>query len=379
MKRAIQIGAGNIGRGFIAALLHNSGYHVVFADIAENIINEINTKKHYTINVQDLQTQTITIDTISGVLSSSEDFIQEITQAEIITTAVGAKILEKIAPAIAKGIKARKTAGITQPLNIIACENAVSAGTLLKNAVMSHLNEDESTYAEKVVGFPNCSVDRIVPPARHENLLDVSVEEFYEWNVEKAGFRGDIPHIEGMNISDNLSAYIERKLFTLNTGHAITAYLGLIKGYSFVDESIADTEIENIVINAMKESGNGLIDKFAFDKKQHYAYIEKIIKRFKNPYLKDELKRVGREPIRKLSPMERFVKPLQTAREYNHSVEHLILGMGAALHYRCETDAQSIELQKLLQEMGVIATVQKISEITDNSLLTQIEKAYHQF
>lgn len=125
------------------------------------------------------------------------------------------------------------------------------------------------------------------------HLLDVTVESFFEWNVEKSGFRIDIPKIEGMNLADNLLAYIERKLFTLNTGHAITAYLGVIKNFPTIDKSIADFEVENIVRSAMQESGDGLIEKFSFDKDEHYKYIGKILNRFKNPYLNDDIKRVG--------------------------------------------------------------------------------------
>ena len=50
----------------------------------------------------------------------------------------------------------------------------------------------------------------------------------------------------------------------------------------------------------MIESGKGLIAKYNFDEEAHYKYINKIIDRFKNPYLKDDVARVGREPLRKL-------------------------------------------------------------------------------
>ena len=41
---------------------------------------------------------------------------------------------------------------------------------------------EEKAYADKYVGFPDCSVDRIVPPVRLDNPIDVVVENYYEWN-----------------------------------------------------------------------------------------------------------------------------------------------------------------------------------------------------
>lgn len=108
MKKAIQFGAGNIGRGFIGSLLVKSGYHVVFADVNEEILNSINKDKKYTIHIRDVECIDEVIDNISAVSSIKEEIIDEIVQAEIITTAVGPLVLTKIASTIAKGIKARK-------------------------------------------------------------------------------------------------------------------------------------------------------------------------------------------------------------------------------------------------------------------------------
>lgn len=57
MKKAIQFGAGNIGRGFIGGLLSKAGYHVVFADVNQEIIDKINEDKKYTIFVKDSRKQ----------------------------------------------------------------------------------------------------------------------------------------------------------------------------------------------------------------------------------------------------------------------------------------------------------------------------------
>lgn len=376
MKTAIQFGAGNIGRGFIGMLLSQAGYHVTYADVNTAVVDKINADGAYTVHVMDVTCEDVPITNISAINSTTPEMVDAIADADLITTAVGLVILPRIAPTIAQGIAKRKVNGCTEALNIIACENAIRASSQLKEAVYNALNDEEKAYCDQYIGFPDCSVDRIVPPVKSENFIDVVVENYYEWNVEKASFKGEIPQITGMNLADNLMAYIERKLFTLNTGHAITAYLGTLKGLKTIDEAIADEKIYAIVHAAMKESGDGLIRKHGFDTEAHYHYIDKIIGRFKNPYLKDDVTRVGREPLRKLSPTDRLTKPMMTAYGYGLPVDHLILGMGAALHYNNSEDAQSVELQGKLKEKGLLDAVKEITGITDADLLARIIGAY---
>ena len=377
MKKAIQFGAGNIGRGFIGSLLSKAGYHVVFADVNTEIIDKINKDKEYTIHVMDTVCSEEKVNDISGVISINNEIYKEIVEAEIITTAVGPVVFPRIAPTIAKGIALRKENGVKNYLNIIACENAIKASSQLEEEVKKYLTKDEVDYLEEFVGFPNCSVDRIVPPVKSENILDVVVENYYEWNVEEKAFKGEIPKIEGMNLVDNLMAYIERKLFTLNTGHAITAYFGYLKGYETIEESIKDEVIYDFVKKAMIESGKGLIAKYNFDEEAHYKYINKIIDRFKNPYLKDDVARVGREPLRKLNENDRLIKPLITARGFNINTDNLLLGVGAALHYDNKEDAQSVQLQSLINEKGIKESLAEISKISgDTDVLDKVEKYY---
>ena len=379
MKRAIQFGAGNIGRGFIGALLSKSGYHVVFADVNEEIISKINEDKCYTIHIMDVECKDEKVENISGVISTSDEILEEIRTSDIITTAVGPVVLPRIASTIANGIKLRKITGVTSYLNIVACENAIKASSQLEEEVKKYLNEEEIAYLNEYVGFPNCSVDRIVPPVKSENILDVVVENFYEWNVEEKAFKGEIPKIYGMNLADNLMAYIERKLFTLNTGHAITAYFGYLKGYNTVDESIKDEVIHDLVKKAMIERGQGLIAKYNFDKEEHFKYIDKIIGRFKNPYLKDDVARVGREPLRKLNENDRLIKPLMTAKSFNLDIDNLLLGVGAALNYNNEEDSQSVELQSLISEKGVKESLAHVANLAqEQEILSKVEKYYNE-
>ena len=354
MKQAIMIGAGNIGRGFIGALLEKSGYHVTFADVAENLISAINERGSYTVHIQDREQDQWTVTNISGISSAGPELAEAIAgDCDIITTAVGLRILPIVAKPIAAGIRARKEAGSTQIMNVVACENAIRGTSQLREAVFTHLSEEEAAYAKEYVGFADCAVDRIVPKASFENPLDVAVEQYTEWDVEKGGWKGELPDIQGLGWVDNLDAYLERKLFTLNSGHAICAYLGTLKGYRTIVESIADPAIGALVRQAMYESGEGLIRKFGFDADAHHAYIERIFARFQNPFLADETQRVAREPIRKLAPTDRLVKPLMTAYSYGLPVDHLIFGAAAALHFSCPEDEQSAQLMETIETKGV--------------------------
>lgn len=379
MKTAVQFGAGNIGRGFIGTLLHQAGYHVVFADVAAPIIDKINADKTYTVHVMDVECQDIPITNISGVNSTTPQCVDIIADADLVTTAVGLVILPRIAPTIAAAIEKRAASGKKEYMNMIACENAIRASSQLKKAVYERLSDQGKAYADEYVGFPDCAVDRIVPPVKSENFIDVVVESYYEWDVEKSGFKGEIPQIPGMTLVDELMAYIERKLFTLNTGHCITAYLGKLKGLPTIDSAIADPEIFSVVSKAMAESGAGLVQKHGFDPEKHRAYIQKIIGRFKNPYLQDDVTRVGREPLRKLSPTDRLVSPLTTAAGFGLPVDHLIVGMGAALRYDNPEDAQSVQLQQMIAQKGVKKTAREVTGISDEALLDKVVAEYEKF
>ena len=378
MKKAIQFGAGNIGRGFIGAVLSEAGSHVVFADVNDVVVNKINEDKQYTVEIMDTECSKVVISNVSAVDSRTPQLVEEIAQAEIVTTAVGFGILPRIAGALAAGIAQRCADGNKTCLNVIACENGLRASSQLKEYVYANLTEQQKAYADEYVGFPDCSVDRIVPPIKSENPIDVVVEKFYEWNVERASIKGEAPQIAGMNLADNLIAYVERKLFTLNTGHAITAYLGVQKGHKTIEQSINDPEIQTIVRAAMQESGEGLVAKYGFDHDAHFAYIEKIIGRFKNPHLQDDVTRVGREPLRKLSANDRLIKPTVTAREHGFATPNLVKGIAAALRYNNPEDPQSVELQQAIAELGAAAALAKFSGLAqDDALIQEVMVEYN--
>ena len=375
--KSIHFGAGNIGRGFIGKLLADAGIKVTFADVDEKIINLLNTLNTYNVKVVGAECKTEVVSGVNAINSTSETLVDLISETDLITTAVGPNVLVIIASKLAQGLALRFDAGNEQFLNIIACENMIRGTSFLKAEVYKHLDKKYHEKAERLVGFVDSAVDRIVPPSESDDPLEVTVESFSEWIVDEQQFKGDIPVIEGMQQTDNLMSFIERKLFTLNTGHIMTAYLGALAGYDTVKNAIDDEKICAQVKQSMQESGEVLIKRYGFDRDSHNAYIEKILGRFANPYLHDEIDRVGRQPIRKLGENDRLVKPLLGTMEYSTSNDILLKGIAAAFKYKNSDDPQAVELQASLQDIGFIPTLSKYTGLpADSDEAIKIEKLF---
>ncbi|SIR22421.1 D-mannitol 1-phosphate 5-dehydrogenase [Aeromonas sp. RU39B] len=378
--KALHFGAGNIGRGFIGKLLADAQHQVTFADVNQGLIDQLNHRQEYAVQVVGESRHLDRVTNVAAVSSAGPEVIERIATADLVTTAVGPAVLDKIASTLAKGLQARFERGNDTPLNIIACENMVRGTSHLRDEVLKYLPAEYHAALESKVGFVDSAVDRIVPPAAaNDDPLEVTVESFSEWIVDRGQFKGDVPEIAGMETTDNLMAFVERKLFTLNTGHIVTAYLGRLRGYHTIREAIEDPVIRSKVRAAMEESGAVLVRRYGFDPKLHAAYIEKILSRFANPYLVDEIDRVGRQPLRKLGAQDRLVKPLLGCLEYGLPCEQLQEGIAAALHYRNADDPQAVELQQWIEQDGVAAALSRATGLAvDHPVLAAIVERYHQ-
>ena len=369
MKKALHFGAGNIGRGFIGLLLSKAGYHVTFADVAAPLVDDINSLGKYNVQIFGKEDK-IQVENVNAINSDKnvDELLNAIVDADIITTAIGPSILKFIAPNIAKGLTKRLATNKT-PLNIIACENMVGGSTVLKNFVYENLADDIKPEVEKLIGFPDAAVDRIVPAQKNEEKLLVKVEEFAEWDVDLKGVVGEIPEIKGMTLVDNLNAYIERKLFTVNTGHASIAYLAYQKGYKDISTAMKDAEIVNAARGVWKETSSLLIAKYNFDADIHQKYVETAEKRFANPFLSDEVVRVARSPKRKLSPQDRLISPANQLIERGETPENLAKVAAAALKFDFEGDAEAVEIQNFIKDNGIDAAVTHFTGAEKNSKL----------
>jgi mannitol-1-phosphate 5-dehydrogenase len=361
---AVHFGAGNIGRGFVGLLLHRAGYQVVFADVVDELIDGLNAAPSYRVREVGLDSGEEVVDNYRAINSRRDEpaVVAEIASADIVTTAVGPTVLKFVAPVIAAGLGQRAAAAA--PLVVMACENAINATDVLAGHIRAAVPEAEWPALAAGAVFANTAVDRIVPAQAPDAGLDVTVETYFEWAIERPPFGGDEPSIPDATWVDDLAPYIERKLFTVNTGHATTAYHGFARGIKKLSDALADDVVRTAVEGVLGETKRLLVAKHDFTDEAQQAYVDKILQRFANPYLPDTVDRVGRQPLRKLSRNERLIGPAAELAERGVRPEHLLATVDAALSFDVPDDPESVELQQLLRTLSAAEATERICGLT---------------
>jgi|SRR5690625_911801 len=379
--KAVHFGAGNIGRGFIGTLLFNSGYEVVFVDVNKTVIQAINNEKKYDVIFAANDYKKQTVKNIRGINSMTHpgDVIEAIVEADLVTTAIGPTILPKIAKLLTQGLQERHKYS-DDSLPIIACENMVGGSSFLKENIYTYLGNEEIQQFENKYLFLNTAVDRIIPNQNNENILDVSVEPYFEWIVENNKHMRKKPLVKGIHFVEDLSPYIERKLFTVNTGHAVVAFYGHYLGFKTIAEAIEDNRVSRLVNGVLQETGEAIIQKYGFKPTEHKAYIDTILQRFQNPFISDEVTRVARGAIRKLHKKDRFVQPALIYMEKTAKDPiNLATIIAIVLQYKHSSDEEAVKLQQMINELGYEKTLQQVTELESGHplitlVLQQVEK-----
>lgn len=372
--KAVHFGAGNIGRGFVAEFLHKSGYEIVFCDVMDKVIDELNASKSYkVVQVGAEGTSETTITNYRAINSKTHeaDVIKEITTADVVTCSVGPNILKFIAPVIAKGVDSRSNDAT--PIAVIACENAIGA----TDTLAEHIRQPKCTPEHRLddhherARYANSAIDRIVPAQDPDAGLDVKLEKFYEWVVDRSPFHDhEPPAIEGVKWVDHLIPYIERKLFTVNTGHAAAAYHGYYHQKTTVYDALQDKTILDEVNKALSETSTLIVGKHGINEQEQAEYVKKILTRIGNPHLEDAVERVGRAPLRKLSRKERFIGPAAELAEDGKQFTALLDAAEMAFRFQnVEGDEESAELAKIMESMSADEVVKKVCGLTENDKL----------
>jgi mannitol-1-phosphate 5-dehydrogenase len=211
------------------------------------------------------------------------------------------------------------------PLSIIIAENDREAPELFRSVLSAELEPEYPL--NQLVGLVETSIGKMVPIMKAADLaadpLQLFAEEYETLIVDKRAFRGPLPDIPALYPVDPIAAYVDRKLFIHNLGHAAAAYLGFAaveknsneinKSTFTIPVALSLPGVEQSVRMAMNEAADALVMEYqqsqypgSYSREDLSAHIEDLLFRFKNTALGDTVHRVGRDLRRKLAREDRI-------------------------------------------------------------------------
>ncbi|NJN24604.1 MAG: mannitol-1-phosphate 5-dehydrogenase [Cyclobacteriaceae bacterium] len=344
-EKLVLFGAGKVGRSFIAQLFSRSGFQVVLVDVDETIIAALNVHRKYQVIIKsDDGDESIWIENVRGVLATDVDrVVQEIASADMLATAVGQQVLPKIAPTIAKGLALRFEKTPDHPLDIILAENLRDAAGVFKKELQQHLPEimPPGWDFSQFVGLVETSIGKMVPimpvSMTDKDPLLVYAEAYNTLILDKKAFRNPVPNVIGLLPKDNMAAWVDRKSFIHNLGHAAAVYCGFAAypKLTYLHELMAQPDIYETTRATMVEAANVLMKHHEgeFTYEEIVAHIDDLLFRFSNKALGDTVYRVGQDLFRKLGPEDRLVGVLKLAIEYRLPFHNILFAIVCAMEF----------------------------------------------
>ncbi len=337
MKLYLHFGAGGIGRALAGSIFSEAGYELLFVDAAPQLVAQLHARHAYTIRIKDTlppgAPDAIEIRNVDALALTDTDAIRDaVERADLIGTAVGAIHVPDVLKIMLPGLLCRTT-----PVSILFCENLHDIHTFARDTLRPLVPRD-FPLDERVGLVPTC-IGKMVPRPPAEALardpLEVWGEAYNKIIADPAAFRGEIPRVKGLVLPQCFPAFVDRKLYIHNLGHATCAVHGFQRGHAHISEAIADPEVERETRAVMTESALALAKRYpeTFDKARLLQHVDDLLRRFQNPFLQDTVFRVGRDLPRKLLPNDRFIGALRLVSDMHGDIQPLVRAIAAALHF----------------------------------------------
>ena len=202
---------------------------------------------------------------------------------------------------VAEGLKRRMEKDL--PVTILSCDNMQMNGNTAKASFMSYFEvkyPEVAEWAKTKVTFPNSMVDRITPATKSGKITDVNCEDFIQWVVED-NFIAGRPAWEkvGVTFTDDVKPYETMKLSLLNASHTLLSYPSYMDGFRKVDEVHADERYRSMIKLFMDRDVTPYVPAPAGVNLE--AYKDKLIQRFSNKAISDQVSRLCGDGLAKFA------------------------------------------------------------------------------
>jgi mannitol-1-phosphate 5-dehydrogenase len=390
LHKIVIFGAGKIGRSFIGQLFGCGGYKVVFIDVDPVVISMLNKQGCYRVIIKGESEEEIIVPNVEAISAFEKEGVADaVSTAGILAVSVGKNALEKVIPVIAVGLTQRYIHNRYIPLDIIIAENMRSASDFVREELRKNLPQDFPLNDQ--VGLIETSIGKMVPIIPLAELakdpLVVFAEPYNTLILDGKGFKSPIPEIKGLAPKANIKAWVDRKAFIHNLGHATAAFYGyyLHPEAVYMFEILDDNAVLRFTRNVMSQSADILRTAYPadFTSADLEDHIDDLISRFRNKALQDTIFRVGQDLTRKLGPDDRFMGSVHLALQYHMPFNLILKAMSYGFYFRARDEEGDLfpNDSAFLQALSVdfTSTLTKwlsLDPLNDINIIKQLKELY---
>lgn len=338
MSKAVVIGAGKTGRGFIGRLLKEADTDIIFIDKNKELVDRLCAEGSFSVAFFGNTRPAVTVDNYKAYTWDNAD----LEDATLIFVSVCGQNLSDVGACLSTLLGDDKT------YHIITCENASKPSATLKNAIVGkRVAVSEATVFCTTIESDGYNINS-------ENY------PYLQCNAEL--LEGYVPPVSSVKPITNFSDFLTRKLFTYNAASCVIAYIGAALGYTDYGEAANLPVILNLLDKNYAATNTAMCMRFGYDMQDQaeFAALSKV--KFCDRTIVDTVARNAREPHRKLGANERIIGAAKLLRECDQDSSVLELTAAAALLYEDSSDTTWTAMQQENGYDGILKTVCGLDE-----------------
>ena len=332
MARALIIGGGAIGRGFIPWLL--DGFDFDIFDVSQELVSGITQNGGF-----------------NSFMSDGENLKRKWIQPKLITSDYN--LLERNVYDIAFiSVGPRNVTRLPAGIGKLTC----SVFSLENDPITVDWLKQHYGLSKVFFGVPDVITSSTASPSNLEHdPYAIHTENgvlYLQHSAEHSKqLETLLPDVIWLPV-ERLNQEWDAKLYIHNTPHCIAAYLGHMAKCTYLHEALSIPAIRRIIDGVIDELLCALKLVTPYDHHFIESYAIKEVRRFSNNLLFDPIARVAREPLRKLHPSGRLMGALKLLLSTGVGPTYLMAGIAAAMSYADKNDKDYEQLAQL-REFGV--------------------------
>ncbi len=372
-KEVAIIGAGKIGRGFLADLFTDAGYHLVFINGSTNTVDKLRAAGRYTIFTTENSQARSKVVTGFEAYSSQRDFedvVKRLSEIDLVCVALYPDAYDSVADQLVGAIKRRRELGVTEPMNVLFFVNLVFVSDILREKILEHLSDAaDLDYFETHVGLIEALTARNGSQPTKEMLdmdpLCVSTGPGYKLPVGD-NFVGPKPtDIPSMEFLDRMQGRLVRKVWCGNMGHCLLATLGQRNECTYIYQCAEIPYIRKCVDYAASEACFAVGKRFGFSAREmrEAGVLGRNWEAQRKNQIKDTIERVAADPLRKLAKNDRYVGPALLCLQYGRVPYFLARGAAYLMMFKDDKDESNVKMHEIIAELGIEEAIYTLCQL----------------